>query len=170
MNKQNEKQHFTSPKLFNKAELEALKKSAENKILSGYFDGFGWKYPAADLFSYTSYESLLAGVIQLTKEGREQFLDVVLRMPSHSYYEVMFFKPKAEIEKLISEAHKKAEEDYLAELEADKAEKTALLAKQLYEQNLAKERKAQEQKEHKAKEQAVKEAEEYVASLMKDNK
>jgi len=66
-----------------------------------------------------------------------------------------------EIEQLKAEV----EEKYKSEIEAWNNEQESILAEQLYQAQVAKERKAAEEKEHKAREAAKKEAAEYFASI-----
>lgn len=87
-----------------------------------------------------------------------------------AYYDVRIMKPQAQQDEELSFLLKQVEELYKAEIESDVAAKTELLASQLYEQAQAKARKVEEDKERKAREQAQRDAEEYVASLVKEAK
>ncbi len=166
----NTKQHFQTPRVFDANELAALQEKAKDRILNGYYNERDWVYPAVNHLVFNSYEEVLKSVAEQTKDGNALFTGHILRMPLPNFYEVYFYKPKAEIDALLKAEYDRVEESYNAEIEADKKAKTELLANQLYEQQQAKARKAEEEKERKAKEQSMKEAEEYVASLMKGAK
>lgn len=164
------KEFFTQPLQFSAQELQVRKEKAKDRILNGYYNERDWVYPAVTHLIFNSYEEVLNAVVEQTKAGNEMFTGHILRMPLPNFYEVYFYKPKAEIDALLKAEYDRVEESYNAEIEADKKAKTELLANQLYEQQQAKARKAEEEKERKAKEQSMKEAEEYVASLMKGAK
>lgn len=166
----NTKQHFQTPRVFDANELAALQEKAKDRILNGYYNERDWVYPAVNHLVFNSYEQVLQAVAEQTKQGNEMFTGHILRMPLPNFYEVYFFKPKAEIDALLKAEYERVEQAYKAEIEADKKAKTELLASQLYEQQQAKARKQAEDKERKEKEQAMKEAQEYVASLMKEAK
>ncbi|WP_139134058.1 MULTISPECIES: hypothetical protein [Pseudomonadaceae] len=168
--KQETKQHFTQPMQFCQSELDSRKEKTKQRILNGYYNNREWVYPAVNHLVFPSYDTLIAGVIEQTKAGNELFTGSILRMPIPGFFEVMFYKPQNEIDALLGAEYQKVEQDYKDEIEADVKQKTELLASQLYEQQQAKARKQAEEKERKEREQALKEAEEYVASLIKDSK
>ncbi|UIP34454.1 hypothetical protein [Stutzerimonas kunmingensis] len=80
-------------------------------------------------------------------------------------YAAYFTKPAAMQEQEIEAIKLEVEEKYKAEIEAFNAEQESILAEQLYQAQVAKERKAAEEKEHKAREAAKKEAADYFASI-----
>jgi len=80
-------------------------------------------------------------------------------------YAGYFNKPANLQEEEIEAIKLEVEEKYKAEIEAFNAEQESILAEQLYQAQVAKERKAAEEKEHKAREAAKKEAAEYFASI-----
>ncbi|MFY1051176.1 hypothetical protein ACOQNP_06075 [Ectopseudomonas khazarica] len=165
-----DKQHFTTPMTFSQEELTKRKEKAKDRILNGYYNERDWVYPAVNHMVFNNYEEVLKAVAEQTKAGNELFTGHILRMPLPGFFEVYFYKPKAEIDALLKAEYERVEESYKAEIEADKKAKTELLANQLFEQQQAKARKQAEDKERKEREAAMKEAEEYVASLMKGTK
>ncbi|WP_155952250.1 hypothetical protein [Zestomonas thermotolerans] len=164
------KEVFTQPLQFSQEELTKRKEKAKDRILNGYYNNRDWVYPAVNHMVFNSYDEVLKAVAEQTKAGNELFTGHILRMPIPGFFEVYFYKPKAEIDAILKAELERVEESYNAEIEADKKAKTELLANQLFEQARAKAKKQAEDKERKEKEQALKEAEEYVASLMKGTK
>lgn len=166
------KEHFTKPMTFNATELEARKDKARDRIVNGYFDNRirEWRYPAVDHLILASYEELVKSVADRASKGNELFTGHPLRAPMPGFYEVFFYKTPAEVNELLEATYQQVEREYLEEIEEDKKAKTELLANQLYEQQQAKARKAEEQKEIKARESAMKEATAYVSSLLQEAK
>ena len=165
-----EQKHFTQPLQFDKAVLAARKEKAKDRILNGYYNERDWVYPAVNHLVFNSYEQVLQAVVEQTKAGNELFTGHVLRMPIPGYSEAYFYKPKAEIDALLKIEYERVEQAYKEEVEADVKAKTELLANQLYEQTQAKAKKAAEDKDRKEREAAMKEAQDYLASLMKEAK
>ena len=165
-----QKQHFTTPMQFSAQELAARKEKAKERILIGYYNERDWVYPAVNHLVFNSYEQVLQAVVEQTKAGNDLFTGHVLRMPIPGYFEAYFYKPKAEIDALLKIEYERVEQAYKEEVEADVKAKTELLANQLYDQAQAKARKQAEEKERKEREAAMKEAQDYVASLMKEAK
>ena len=168
--KQESKQHFQAPKTFNQQELDSRKEKAKQRILDGHYNNGSWTYQAVNHLVFPSYDLLIAGVYEQAKAGNELFTDNALRMPMPGFFEVMFYKPQGEIDALLEAEYQRVEQEYLEEIKQDVAIKTELLASQLYEQSQAKARKQAEEKERREREQALKEAQEYVQSLIKENK
>ena len=166
----NTKQHFTAPMVFNQTELDARKERAKERILNGYYNEREWRLPAVNHLVFNSYDQALQAVVEQTKAGNDLFTGHPLRMPIPGFFEVYFYKPKAEIDDLLKAEYERVEEEYKAEIENDVKQKTELLASQLYEQTQAKARKQAEEKERKEREAAMKEAQDYVASLLKEVK
>lgn len=164
------KEVFTQPLQFSAQELQARKEKAKGRILNGFYNERDWVYPAVNHMVFNNYEEALKAVAEQTKAGNELFTGHILRMPLPGFFEVYFYKPKAEIDALLKAEYERVEESYKAEIEADKKAKTELLANQLFEQAQAKAKKQAEDKERKEREASFKEAEEYVASLMKGTK
>lgn len=72
---------------------------------------------------------------------------------------------KKNINELMMEVAKKAESEYLDELEGEKQRQQALLAEQLFEAELKKEQKKEEARLEKLREKSQREAGEYFTSL-----
>lgn len=150
------KQHVQQPRQFDKGELDArIEKAIE-------------RYKGSHAACHHVDEQILIlytkKVIELVAAGYSLNEKLPCRSGNHSY-SAYFNKPESlqvqEIEKLKAEV----EDKYKAEIEAFNAEQESILAEQLYQAQVAKERKAAEEKERKAREAAKKEAADYFASI-----
>lgn len=103
-------------------------------------------------------------VIELLADGYSLNEKLPCRSGNHSY-SAYFNKPEQLQEEEIEALKLEVEAKYKSEIEAFNAEQESILAEQLYQAQVAKERKAAEEKEHKAREAAKKEAAEYFASI-----
>lgn len=162
------KQHFQTPKTFSSAELDSRKERAKDRILNGYHCSLSreWRYPAINHLVFNSYEQVLRAVAEQTKAGNELFTGHILRMPMPGFFEAMFYKPKAEIDYLLKAEYERVEAEYRQELQEDLEQKQALLAEQLFNQQLAREEKEKQKKLDQARAKAETEAAEYIKSLM----
>ncbi|RFF63038.1 hypothetical protein D0A22_11570 [Stutzerimonas stutzeri] len=85
-------------------------------------------------------------------------------------YAAYFSKPAAMQEADIEALKSEIEEALKSEIEAFNAEQESILAEQLYQAQVAKERKAAEEKERKAREDAKEEARKYFMTITKEGK
>ena len=154
--KQNSKLHVQQPRQLDKGELDARIEKAIERYKGSHAACQQVDEPI--LIRYTEK------VIELVAAGYSLNEKLPCRSGTHSY-SAYFNKPESlqvqEIEKLKAEV----EEKYKAEIEAFNAEQESILAEQLYQAQVAKERKAAEEKERKAREAAKKEAADYFASI-----
>lgn len=164
------KQVFTRPLQFSQSELDSRKAKAKNMILNGYYKDGDWYYPAVNHLVLPGYDQLIQAVVEQTKSGNELFTGHVLRPPVSGFFEVMFYKPKAEIDALLDAEYQRVEAKYRQELQDDLEAKKQLLTEQLYNQQIAKEEREKQKKMDAAKAKAAQEAEEYIQSLMKGDK
>jgi len=107
-------------------------------------------------------------VIELLADGYSLNEKLPCRSGNHSY-SAYFNKPEELQQQEIEALKLEVEAKYKSEIEAFNAEQESILAEQLYQAQVAKERKAAEEKEQKAREAAKKEAADYFASI-KENK
>jgi len=103
-------------------------------------------------------------VIELVADGYSLNEKLPCRSGNHSY-SAYFNKPEQLQEEEIEALKLEVEEKYKSELDSWNTEQENILAEQLYQAQVAKERKAAEEKEHKAREAAKKEAADYFASI-----
>ncbi len=103
-------------------------------------------------------------VVELVAAGYSLNEKLPCRSGNHSY-SAYFNKPEELQQQEIEAIKLEVEAKYKSEIEAFNAEQESILAEQLYQAQVAKERKAAEEKEHKAREAAKKEAAEYFASI-----
>lgn len=153
--KQNTKQHVQQPRQLDKGELDArIEKAIE-------------RYKGSHAACQQVDEPILIRYTQKVIELAEQGYTLHPSLPCNAAggFRSYMLKPESlqvqEIEKLKAEV----EDKYKAEIEAFNAEQESILAEQLYQAQVAKERKAAEEKERKAREAAKKEAADYFASI-----
>ncbi|MDH1588712.1 hypothetical protein [Stutzerimonas stutzeri] len=150
------KQHVQQPRILDQGELDARIEKAIDRYKGSHAACQQVDEPI--LIRYTEK------VIELISQG----YTFNTKLPCRSgpnVYAGYFNKPESlqvqEIEALKLEVEAK----YKAEIEAFNAEQESILAEQLYQAQVAKERKAAEEKERKAREAAKKEAADYFASI-----
>jgi len=154
--KQNTKQHVGRPMTFNQADLDVRIEKAVGQYIGSHAACHHVDEPI--LIRYTEK------VIELISQG----YTFNTKLPCRSgpnVYAGYFNKPANLQEEEIEAIKLEVEEKYKAEIEAFNAEQESILAEQLYQAQVAKERKAAEEKEHKAREAAKKEAADYFASI-----
>ncbi len=150
------KQHVQQPRQFEQSELDARIEKAIERYKGSHAACHHVDEPI--LIRYTEK------VIELISQG----YTFNTKLPCRSgpnVYAGYFNKPANLQEEEIEALKLEVEEKYKAEIEAFNAEQESILAEQLYQAQVAKERKAAEEKEHKAREQARKEAADYFASI-----
>lgn len=167
----NTKTHFTQPMIFSQEELTKRQEKAKFNYYEGNYDSVSrdFKYPATELHSFTTLEALVDFLTEKALNNQPRFKGYMMRQ-AVGYYDVRIMKPQAQQDEELSSLLKQVEEEYKAEIENDVMVKTELLASQLYEQSQAKAKKQAEEKERKEREAAMKEAQDYVASLIKEAK
>lgn len=160
MTNQNTKQHVQQPMTFSPEVLAERQAKAIERYKGSHAACQQVDEPI--LIRYTEK------VIELISQGYTFNTKLPCRSGPNVY--AGYFNKPAELQEEDIEALKlEVEEKYKAEIEAFNAEQQSILAEQLYQAQVAKERKAAEEKEHKAREAAKKEAAEYFASI-KENK
>jgi len=159
--KQNTKLHVQQPRQLDKGELDArIEKAIE-------------RYKGSHAACQQVDEPILLRYTQKVIELAEQGYTLHPSLPCNAApgnYSGYMLKPESlqvqEIEKLKADV----EEKYKAEIEAFNAEQENILAEQLYQAQVAKERKAAEEKERKAREEAKEEARKYFMTITKEGK
>ncbi len=155
-NNQNTKLHVQQPRILDQVELDARIEKAIERYKGSHAACQQVDEPI--LIRYTEK------VIELISQG----YTFNTKLPCRSgpnVYAGYFSKPAAMQEADIEALKSEIEEALKSEIEAFNAEQESILAEQLYQAQVAKERKAAEEKEHKAREAAKKEAAEYFASI-----
>jgi len=154
--KQNTKLHVQQLRTLDQADLDARIEKAIERYKGSHAACQQVDEPI--LIRYTEK------VIELVAAGYSLNEKLPCRSGNHSYS--AYFSKPAELQEEEIEALKlEVEEKYKSEIEAFNAEQESILAEQLYQAQVAKERKAAEEKEHKAREAAKKEAADYFASI-----
>lgn len=154
--KQNTKLHVQQPRQLDKGELDARIEKAIERYKGSHASCQAVDEPI--LLLYTKK------VIELLADG----YSLNEKLPCRSgpnIYAAYFNKPEQLQEEEIEALKLEVEAKYKAEIEAFNAEQESILAEQLYQAQVAKERKAAEEKERKAREAAKKEAADYFASI-----
>ncbi|MGE6243224.1 hypothetical protein [Ectopseudomonas guguanensis] len=164
------KEVFTNPLQFSEQELQARKERAKERILNGYYNEREWAYPAVNHLVFNSYEQVLQAVAEQVKAGNNLFTGHPLRMPIPGFFEVMFYKPEAEIQSLIAAECERVEAEYRQSLADDLENKRQILISQMVAQEKLKEEKKLQEKEKKILDQATADADAYIQSLMKEVK
>jgi len=150
------KQHVQQPRQFEQSELDARIEKIVERYKNSHAACLAVDEPI--LLLYTKK------VIELLADG----YSLNEKLPCRSgpnVYTAYFSKPAAMQEADIEALKSEIEEAYKAEIEAFNAEQESILAEQLYQAQVAKERKAAEEKERKVREAAKKEAADYFASI-----
>lgn len=154
--KQNTKLHVQQPRQLDKGELDArIEKAIER---------YKGSHAACQHVDEQILPRYTEKVIELVAAGYSLNEKLPCRSGTHSY-SAYFNKPEQLQEEEIEALKLEVEAKYKAEIEAFNAEQENILAEQLYQAQVAKERKAAEEKEHKAREAAKKEAADYFASI-----
>lgn len=161
MTNQNTKLHVQQPRILDQVELDARIEKAIERYKGSHAACQQVDEPI--LLLYTKK------VIELFADGYSLNEKLPCRSGNHSY-SAYFNKPESLQVQEIEALKLEVEEKYKAEIEAFNAEQESILAEQLYQAQVAKERKAAEEKERKAREAAKKEAADYFASITKENK
>lgn len=150
------KQHVQQPRILDQGELDARIEKAIERYKGSHAACQQVDEPI--LIRYTEK------VIELVAAGYSLNEKLPCRSGTHSY-SAYFNKPEELQQQEIEALKLEVEEKYKSEIEAFNAEQESILAEQLYQAQVAKERKAAEEKEHKAREAAKKEAADYFASI-----
>jgi len=161
MTNQNTKLHVQQPRQLDKGELDARIEKAIERYKGSHAACQHIDEPI--LIRYTEK------VIELISQG----YTFNTKLPCRSgpnIYAGYFKKPEQLQEEEIEKLKAEVEEKYKSEIEAFNAEQESILAEQLYQAQVAKERKAVEEKERKAREAAKKEAQEYFMTITKEGK
>lgn len=164
----NTKQHFQTPLQFDQVTLDARKAKAQTNYLEGHYDSLArdFKYPATELHSFTTLESLVDFVAEKALNGQVRFKGYPMRM-GVGYFDLRIMKPQSQQEHELKDILAQVESDYQQELQDDLDAKKALLTEQLFQQQKNKELKEQQKKEEAQRAKAAAEAELYIQSLMK---
>lgn len=160
MTNQNTKQHVQQPRILDQVELDARIEKA--------IDRYKGSHAACHHIDEQILPRYTEKVIELVAAGYSLNEKLPCRSGNHSY-SAYFNKPEQLQEEEIEALKLEVEAKYKSEIEAFNAEQESILAEQLYQAQVAKERKAAEEKERKAREAAKKEAADYFASI-KENK
>lgn len=149
-------QHVQQPKFVNQEELTARIEKAQER------------YKGSPSSCIRVNEGILPlytkKVIELVSGGYT-FNEVLPCSANPGSYTAYLNKPESEQQEELAAIAVEVEEQYKAEIEAFNKQQQELLAEQLYQQQVAKERKAQEEKERKARAAAAAEAAEYFATI-----
>lgn len=168
---QKQQQHFTAPEQFDQAILDARKEKAKSQYYEGHYDSVArdFKYPATELHSFTTLESLVEFVAEKALNGQSRFKGYMMRQ-AVGYYDIRIMKPKKQQEQELKEILDQVEADYRSELAHDLEAKRQIMINQLVAQEKLKEQRKQEEKEQKILAQAQADADAYIQSLMKGSK
>jgi hypothetical protein len=169
--KQEAKQNFTSPLTFSQEELTERQEKARIQYLEGHYDhqSRDFVYPATELHSFTTLETLCDFVAEKALEGCPRFPGYIMRS-GIAYYDIRVMKPKQQQEQELQALFEQVETDYRQELQDDLEAKKALLTEQLYQQQKTKELREQQKKEDAQRAKAAEEAEKYIQSLLNEVK
>ena len=154
--KQNTKQHVQQPMVFSPEVLAERQAKA--------IERYKGSHAACQQVDEQILPRYTEKVIELVAAGYSLNEKLPCRSGTHSY-SAYFNKPESLQVQEIEALKLEVEEKYKSEIEAFNAEQESILAEQLYQTQVAKERKAAEEKEHKAREAAKKEAADYFASI-----
>ena len=161
MTKQNTKQHVQQPMTFSPEVLAERQAKVEHQYRNSH--------QAAEKVQ----DAILVGYTKRVLELASQGYTLHPSLPCHAApgnYSGYMRKPESLQVQEIEALKLEVEEKYKSEIEAFNSEQESILAEQLYQAQVAKERKAAEEKERKAREAAKKEAADYFASITKENK
>lgn len=159
--KQNSKLHVQQPRILDQGELDARIEKAIERYKGSHAACQQVDEPI--LIRYTEK------VIELISQG----YTFNTKLPCRSgpnVYAGYFNKPANLQEEDIANIKLEVEEKYKSEIEAWNNEQESILAEQLYQAQVAKERKAAEEKERKAREEAKEEARKYFMTITKEGK
>ncbi|WP_278421033.1 hypothetical protein [Stutzerimonas kunmingensis] len=154
--KQNSKLHVQQPMIFSPEVLAERQTKAIDRYKGSHAACQAVDEPI--LLLYTKK------VVELLADGYSLNEKLPCRSGPNTYA-AYFSKPAAMQEADIEALKSEIEEALKSEIEAFNAEQESILAEQLYQAQVAKERKAAEEKEQKAREAAKKEAADYFASI-----
>jgi len=157
MTKQNTNLHVQQPRTLDQVELDArIEKTVE-------------RYKGSHAACQHIDEPILIRYTEKVIELISQGYTFNTKLPCRSGPNVnaaYFNKPEQLQEEEIEALKLEVEEKYKSEIEAFNAEQESILAEQLYQAQVAKERKAAEEKERKAREEAKEEARKYFMTII----
>ncbi|WP_312965035.1 hypothetical protein [Stutzerimonas kunmingensis] len=155
------KQHVQQPRILDQGELDARIEKA--------IDRYKGSHAACHHIDEQILPRYTEKVIELVAAGYSLNEKLPCRSGNHSY-SAYFNKPEQLQEEEIEALKLEVEAKYKSEIEAFNAEQESILAEQLYQAQVAKERKAAEEKERKAREEAKEEARKYFMTITKEGK
>lgn len=160
------KQHVQLPRQFNQADLEAAQAVAVDKVMEGSYiettSGGFWRYPAsAERQFFNNPDAFLTYIGEQAVKGIKVF-PYDSPVMTAGYYAITYYKPQNELDILITEAKEKATQDYQNEIEQFNQQQVELLAEQLVQTELNKEKKKEEEKLNSIKAKALATATQHI--------
>lgn len=150
-------------------ELAQRQKEARQKLLEGFYNGYQWTYPCADLHSFQGFDLALEYTQQSVKEGKEIYPHNPATNSGY-YYGVSFWKSKEEIEAILKQSDLEVEQKLKDEIVEFNSEQVRILQEQLVSAELLKEQKKEEQRIAAIREKALKTAQEHINSQIAGSK
>jgi hypothetical protein len=159
------KQHVQQPRFFETEELQKRQEKARQRYLTGYMEHSSFRFPATEMFNFPRWEDALDFVEVMAKEGRERYKLTPIQT-AVGYVGLRYYKEKSVLDEELAELDSKVETEYRQELDSFNQQQKALLAEQLLQAELNKERKKEDERLTKLRAKAEQEAEQYFQSAM----
>lgn len=150
-------------------QLVQRQQEARQKLLEGFYNGYQWVYPCADLHSFQGFDLALEYTQQSVKQGKEIYQHDPATNSGY-YYAVSFWKSPEDIQAILEASDLEVEQKLIIEVEEHNKQQISLLADQLYQAQKNKEEKVQREKEDKAKAKALEEAQAFISSQIAGSK
>lgn len=149
--------------------LTQRQQEARQKLLEGFYNGYQWTYPCADLHSFQGFDLALEYTQQSVKEGKEIYPHNPATNSGY-YYAVSFWKSKEDIQAILEASDLEVEQKLKEEIEAFNAAQVELLTRQLVEQELNKERKKEDDRLAAIQAKAAATAAKHIQDQLKEGK
>jgi hypothetical protein len=159
------KQHVQQPKLFDAEELQKRQDKARQRYLTGYMEHSSFRFPATEMFNFPRWEDALDFVEVMASEGRERYKLTPIQT-AVGYVGLRYYKEKSILDQELVEVDFNVEAEYRQELDSFNNQQKALLAEQLLQAELNKEKKKEDERLSKLRAKAEQQANEYFQSAM----
>ncbi|WP_323615191.1 hypothetical protein [Pseudomonas putida] len=146
-------------------ELQKRQNKSRQRYLTGYMEHGSFRFPATEMFDFPRWEDALDFVEKMAKEGRQRYTLTPIQT-AIGYVGLRYYKEQGTLDQELSELDTAVEAGYRQEIDAFNDLQKSLLAEQLLQAELDKEKKKEDDRLAKLRTKAEHEANEYFRSAM----
>ena len=165
MQNTNQKPVVKMARTLNTDELAERQQQARQKLLEGFYNGYQWTYPCADLHSFQGFDLALEYTQQSVKEGKEIYPHNPATNSGY-YYAVSFWKSPEDIQAILEASDLEVEQKLKDEIAEHNNLQILTLQDQLVAVELAKEEKKEQERLAAIKAKALKTATDHIQSQL----